>query len=71
MQVLDLSQGYTSLSCWTLIALADLGGRAGVAVKNIPTPENIPSVCFHVQSYVKSYPPDGRLVCGNVTFDSM
>ena len=44
---------------------------AGVTVKNIPTRENIPPVCFRVQSYAKLYPPDGRLVCGNVTFDSV
>ena len=43
----------------------------GVTVKNIPTRENIPPVCFRVRSYAKLYPPDGRLVCGNVTFDSV
>ena len=30
------------------ILLADLGGRAGVTVKNIPTREIIPLVYFHV-----------------------
>ena len=49
----------------------EVRGQAGVTVKNIPTRENIPPVCFRVLSYAKLYPPDGRLVCGNVTFDSV
>ena len=44
---------------------------SGVTVKNIPTRENIPPVCFRVRSYAKLYPPNRRLVCGNVTFDSV
>ena len=37
----------------------------------VPTRENIPPVCFRVRWYAKLYPPDGRLVCGNITFDSV
>ena len=44
---------------------------AGVTVKNIPTCKIIPPVCFRIRLYAKLYPPDGRLVCGNVTFDSV